>query len=501
MSNNEPKVIGEGTYGCVHRPSLTCKKLPKNETYRNKTSKMSSPYDAKKELKEYKNVSNADTNNNFYLGKPFKCDPEITASNYDAARKCKLADYSTFSLDQYKLIVMEDGGENLDTYCKKINTLDYTHELRNECQQFLLESLRLFKGLCEYKKEGLIHHDLKPQNIVYNKQTNRLNFIDFGLMTKKNDLLTLCEKNSSKYSFASKIHWSFPLEIQFMYKSEFNFHKSSSTQQHKKRFDDKLKNIRTNTGHNGQHISFLLKYMFNERRVEYPDNVNNLLDDYKEFLINGFDGLSYEHFAELCADTIDSYGLGFTMAYWLWSVRKHLQESNLIIYEKLRSLFYSMSTPNVNARIRIESAASQLENIISESGLLDKYDKKIVAGIVVDKSVFVSEINKPVNIKLKKLKKPIVINLEPDACPEGKERNPKTGRCVNLCKEGYYRNEDFKCIKQKVEKPKAVKSEECPENKEKNPKTGRCVKKCKEGLSRDKDFKCKSEKRKTLKNK
>jgi hypothetical protein len=41
-------------------------------------------------------------------------------------------------------------------------------------------------------------------------------------------------------------------------------------------------------------------------------------------------------------------------------------------------------------------------------------------------------------------------------CPEGKERNPKTGRCVN--------------IKKKTEKQKP-----CPEGKERNPKTGRCI--------------------------
>ena len=49
------------------------------------------------------------------------------------------------------------------------------------------------------------------------------------------------------------------------------------------------------------------------------------------------------------------------------------------------------------------------------------------------------------------------------ACPEGKELNPKTGRCVNV-------------KTQKVKKPKKVEKEKaCPEGKELNPKTGRCV--------------------------
>ena len=32
-----------------------------------------------------------------------------------------------------------------------------------------------------------------------------------------------------------------------------------------------------------------------------------------------------------------------------------------------------------------------------------------------------------------------------DGCPEGKERNPKTKRCVKKCKSGYVRDKTFKC--------------------------------------------------------
>ena len=69
-------------------------------------------------------------------------------------------------------------------------------------------------------------------------------------------------------------------------------------------------------------------------------------------------------------------------------------------------------------------------------------------------------------------------------CPEGKEINPKTGRCVNKCKDGEVRNLDTgRCMKIKLK----LKSKECPEGKEINPKTGRCVNKCKEGEVRNLD--------------
>ena len=39
-------------------------------------------------------------------------------------------------------------------------------------------------------------------------------------------------------------------------------------------------------------------------------------------------------------------------------------------------------------------------------------------------------------------------------CPKGKEYNTKTKRCVNVCKEGYIRNTDFNCVKNKTKKEK-----------------------------------------------
>ena len=100
-------------------------------------------------------------------------------------------------------------------------------------------------------------------------------------------------------------------------------------------------------------------------------------------------------------------------------------------------------------------------------------------------------------------------------CPNGKERNPKTGRCINNCKDQYTRDKDFKCKKKKTQKKvkevinlvtteslktipltksKTQKKKECPEGKELNPKTNRCIINCKSGYIRDANFKCKKNK-------
>ena len=91
-----------------------------------------------------------------------------------------------------------------------------------------------------------------------------------------------------------------------------------------------------------------------------------------------------------------------------------------------------------------------------------------------------------------------------EECPVGKEINPKTGRCVNKCKDNEERHPLTKvCMpkcklgprnkitglcpkalpKEKV--PKIPKIKICKDDQEINPKTGRCVKKCKSNEKRD----------------
>jgi hypothetical protein len=75
-------------------------------------------------------------------------------------------------------------------------------------------------------------------------------------------------------------------------------------------------------------------------------------------------------------------------------------------------------------------------------------------------------------------------------CPDNKEINPVTGRCVNKCKDNEIRNavtgKCEKIIKQnRAVRTNPVIARTCPEGKEINPLTGRCVNKCKENEIRN----------------
>jgi hypothetical protein len=77
-----------------------------------------------------------------------------------------------------------------------------------------------------------------------------------------------------------------------------------------------------------------------------------------------------------------------------------------------------------------------------------------------------SPINKPVKPKVAKPAKPKAAKATvKKSCPEGKVRNPETGRCILI--------KNAKAAKAKA--AKAVVKKSCPEGKVRNPETGRCI--------------------------
>jgi serine/threonine protein kinase len=448
------KVIGEGSYGCVHKPSLTCKNKPKL-SYKNKVSKVLRKKSASDELKEYKNVNKVDKNKDFYLGKPVSCNIANTPENLDSIEKCKIGKEVLKNLEKHKLIIMGDGGINIEEYVKKIKILTPTLAVRNETELFLLESMRLFTGLIKFKENGLVHHDLKPQNIVYNEKTNRLNFIDFGLMTSKEKLIEESNKSTNDMSI---FHWSFPWEIEYVNKTNFTDLKSKSISYRKVLYNSLIEDFVNHLKIDkieSMHSYFY--YVLNSTidRSEYRKDRAVFLNDYKKFILDNVETYQYNDFLEKSIDTIDSYGLGFTMMHWLVYTQKFLDNQ---LAEKLFMLFYQMITPNLIGRLRIEESRSQLEQIILDSGLLEKHKKEIHENIIKDRTKkHESKINKLLNntepefimnrdLIMTTPGKKVIQTLK--SCPYGKERNPKTRRCNKKCKPGYIRNLDFKCVKE-----------------------------------------------------
>lgn len=87
---------------------------------------------------------------------------------------------------------MEDIHANSLVELRKEDNIDYS--------VFLDIALKILSGLSEIHKQNIIHHDIKPENIIYNFQTKELRIIDFGSASnlRKQDSVTFGNSLNSK---------------------------------------------------------------------------------------------------------------------------------------------------------------------------------------------------------------------------------------------------------------------------------------------------------------
>ena len=115
------KIIGEGSYGCVHRPSIYCKTIPSpGFNYKTYVSKLMKTKNAKKELAEFLIIGKIDPTNEYHLGQPILCKPDINEPNVKSdinhCKYLKSKDIET-NEDNYSLLVLKYGGPDLKIFC------------------------------------------------------------------------------------------------------------------------------------------------------------------------------------------------------------------------------------------------------------------------------------------------------------------------------------------------------------------------------------------------
>ena len=117
MNKVKPKVIGQGTYGCVHYPPLLCNGSKERDL--DQISKLMETSEANSEMKEYALVSNVDRNKDFYLGQPSLCKVGNQKSNVRSIRSCNMSGAVFENYDDYMLMLMKNGGDSLKIFSEK----------------------------------------------------------------------------------------------------------------------------------------------------------------------------------------------------------------------------------------------------------------------------------------------------------------------------------------------------------------------------------------------
>lgn len=354
--------IGEGTYGCVIEPSLLCKTKQPKGTYRNKISKIMLTRHAKKEMDEYVLISRADQKKEYYLGKPTMCKIKNNAQTRKIIKKCKNSEKYLNDLDETSLLIMENGGINLSMLSDKIEKMKNTQQNRELIKRVLFEISRIFEGIQAFLKHDIVHHDLKPQNIVYNSETDRMNFIDFGLMKR---LSTSIQKSRKSTNWITQYaHWSYPLETQFLNRDKYMYfvHKSDAEkEEYIKRLMDNI--YRDSNDKFTDAFYALCSYVIDTNITESQANKmrENILYDYIEFILKDMRADNYEEIMKRSFHTYDTYGFGMGISRLVFSSKQLL---NAELYDELSGFSYGLVHPNVLKRLTVEDAIRTYDEIL-----------------------------------------------------------------------------------------------------------------------------------------
>jgi len=188
------KFIGEGSYGCGFLPSLKCVGRPRSDEI--SLSKMITiKHEAEDEYEISKMIEQIDPTRKYFITAESMCEhdqSDIRPNNETG--KCK-----KFPLKGPTYLIMyENGGVDLS----EINIP------ANLYPGFFLGLIELIEGLVKLHSNGMVHLDIKPDNVVGKFYTDiqkyKIRYIDFGLSEKTANLRGDDERISALRNFNLK---------------------------------------------------------------------------------------------------------------------------------------------------------------------------------------------------------------------------------------------------------------------------------------------------------
>jgi len=196
-TQNGGKYIYEGSYGCAFHPALPCTNTGKRKGLGKVFGNLR---DFKQEEKIQKFIKKIDPKNESTIPYYSSCriDLEKTRKS-DQTNKCNIINDFSVSKKSLNQLMFKYGGDDLDlvmNYMKK--KIKYTNFSIDTLITLLLP---LVKSIVKISKYGYLHSDIKPPNILYNLQNNKLYLIDFGLLQKQLHITQSGSTLSFKYLY------------------------------------------------------------------------------------------------------------------------------------------------------------------------------------------------------------------------------------------------------------------------------------------------------------
>lgn len=326
------KKIGEGSYGCIHAPSLMCRNSLDPALYAGKISKIMHTQHVRDEMRQNTKIDLIDPDNRYHVKSTY-CTPHKDQHLLDSIDKCNNLDVG--SANRYSLLIMDNGGIDLLHLCRNV---DKVWTKTSICNMYV-DALSLFKAVQVFKQNKFVHCDIKADNVVYNLSTREMKFIDFGLSNNSGFIENAIETGA--YTIFTQFHYNIPPEY-FLLQGRPTIYVYDKVEDDPK-FSHLLDSITdTHVGHPVQRANFVAKSIYDFKRV--VDSTEPL------------------HIPTIVGAT-DAYGLGLAMHLMHYELPRLVGLDTF--YAQLDLLLAKLMCMNYRERIDINSALTQYAQLLT----------------------------------------------------------------------------------------------------------------------------------------
>jgi serine/threonine protein kinase len=200
-ANDKIHLIDEGGYGCVFYPGINCQGTRQTPNFVTKIQKINNTL--KNEISISEKIRMIKGYMKYFAPIITTCPVKLTKSNNRSLYECShLQNTSKSQINKYV--------SNKIRYLGKVNIGDY---IKTHSMDDILEThIYLLKGLNVLTRNGIIHFDIKYNNIMYDTKLKVPIIIDYGLSIYK-PYLTPNNYNKYFFIFMTYTYWCIDILI------------------------------------------------------------------------------------------------------------------------------------------------------------------------------------------------------------------------------------------------------------------------------------------------
>lgn len=182
------KLLGQGTYGCVFTPGISCSgMIDKEKSYITKVQKKTTT--SKNEEHIGKQIQEIPRYKQYYAPIIETCKVDIGLIENKEIEKCEFIDRATkkgepleYEINKVPFV----GNQTLSEY--HYNQLTKSERVNKFIRKFINNHIRLLEAYVKLNEKGIVHFDTKENNIMYDSGSGRPKIIDFGMSFNINEL-------------------------------------------------------------------------------------------------------------------------------------------------------------------------------------------------------------------------------------------------------------------------------------------------------------------------